>query len=31
MLTKILTGQSSIANAAKEADAKINAILNAAQ
>jgi N,N'-diacetylchitobiose transport system substrate-binding protein len=31
MLTKILTGQSSIADAAKEADAKINAILNAAQ
>ena len=31
MLTKILTGQASIADAAKEADAKINAILNAAQ
>jgi N,N'-diacetylchitobiose transport system substrate-binding protein len=31
MLTKILTGQSSIADAAKEADAKINAVLNAAQ
>ena len=31
MLTKVLTGQSSIADAAKEADAKINAILNAAQ
>ena len=31
MLTKVLTGQASIADAAKEADAKINAILNAAQ
>jgi N,N'-diacetylchitobiose transport system substrate-binding protein len=31
MLTKILTGKSSIADAAKECDAKINAILNAAQ
>ena len=31
MLTKILTDQSSIADAAKEADGKINAILNAAQ
>ena len=31
MLTKILSGQASIADAAKEADTKINAILNAAQ
>jgi len=31
MLTKILTGQASIADAAKEADQKINAVLNAAQ
>jgi N,N'-diacetylchitobiose transport system substrate-binding protein len=31
MLTKILTGQASIADAAKEADQKIDAILNAAQ
>jgi hypothetical protein len=30
MLTKILSGQASIADAAKEADAKINAVLNAA-
>jgi N,N'-diacetylchitobiose transport system substrate-binding protein len=30
MLTKILTGQSSIADAAKEADAAINKVLNAA-
>ena len=31
MLTKILTGQASIADAAKEADQKIDAVLNAAQ
>jgi N,N'-diacetylchitobiose transport system substrate-binding protein len=31
MLTKILTGAASIADAAKEADTKINAVLNAAQ
>ena len=31
MLTKVLTGQASIADAAKEADQKIDAILNAAQ
>ncbi len=31
MMTKILTGQASIADAAKEADQKINAVLNAAQ
>jgi N,N'-diacetylchitobiose transport system substrate-binding protein len=31
MLTKILSGQASIADAAKEADQKIDAILNAAQ
>ena len=31
MMTKILTGQASIADAAKEADQKIDAVLNAAQ
>jgi N,N'-diacetylchitobiose transport system substrate-binding protein len=31
MMTKILTGQSSIADAAKEADQKIDTVLNAAQ
>ncbi len=31
MLTKILTGQASVADAAKEADQKIDAVLNAAQ
>jgi N,N'-diacetylchitobiose transport system substrate-binding protein len=31
MLTKVLTGQASIADAAKEADQKIDAVLNAAQ
>jgi N,N'-diacetylchitobiose transport system substrate-binding protein len=31
MLTKILTGAASVADAAKEADQKINTILNAAQ
>ncbi len=31
MMTKILTGQASVADAAKEADQKIDAVLNAAQ